>query len=235
MHLDATSLYLLVGRDLRPGVDKLTFGVKPSETVVVRIVVGLGISSPRDAGWYVICNGRVILEHDRRAVTGWGLVEDQEGRTIIPSYHNQFARFRGIVSFDSRDAGLLPWNTTKTDVSQDNSYWQKTFQRMIEMMRPVIDFLNELDKDIDDFTRDESPLFDVVGRAIQMQADKLIRKSEFRGPRRGSIQKRQRTVTIQYNKPLKDVEFLEESLGLRSARAVGERTFDIILKTHKGR
>ena len=136
-HLDATSLYMLVAGGLQPGVETLSFGKTRSETVKVRIVVGVGTSSPREAGWYVICNGRVILEHDRRGVTGWGVVENEQGRTNIPSYHNQFAH-----------------------ADQDNPIWQKHLIDMIQIMRPVINFLNELDKDVEEFTSEDSPLFE---------------------------------------------------------------------------
>ncbi|MDO9413647.1 MAG: ATP-binding protein [Pseudolabrys sp.] len=114
-HIDATDLNLLIGDDggLKPGVDNLTVSAGGAK-VDIRIVVGLGASLPREAGWYVICNGRIILEGDRRSVTGWGLLEEEAGRAILPSYHNQFARFRGIVSFDSEDSARVPWNTTKT-------------------------------------------------------------------------------------------------------------------------
>lgn len=234
-HLDATSLYMLVANGLQPGVETLTFGKTRAETVKVRIVVGVGPSSPRDAGWYVICNGRVILEHDRRGVTGWGVVENEQGRTNIPSYHNQFARFRGIVSFDCLDAARLPWNTTKTDVDQDSPIWQKTFERMVEMMRPVIDFLNELDKDVEEFTSEDSPLLNKINTASETKAETFTRKAEFRAPGRGTLKRVQRTVGIQYSKPVKDVDFLQENLGVNSARAVGERTFDMVLKSQRSK
>ncbi|MBF0334405.1 MAG: ATP-binding protein, partial [Alphaproteobacteria bacterium] len=112
-HLDATNLCLAMTDKLSPGVDILSFETEGEDSVDVRIVVGVGTSSPREAGWYVICNGRVILEADRRSVTGWGVLEEEAGRTLIPSYHNQFSRFRGIVSFDSSDSSRIPWNTTK--------------------------------------------------------------------------------------------------------------------------
>lgn len=234
-HLDATSLYMLLSNAIQPGVDTMTFGKSRDETVKVRIVVGVGPSSPANAGWYVICNGRVVLERDRRAVTGWGLIETSENRTVIPSYHNQFARFRGIVSFDSRDAARLPWNTTKNDVDRDNPIWQKTFERMIEMMRPAINFLNDLDRDIDEFTSDESPLLEKVNRAAETKAESFTRKLEFRAPKRGSLESVKKLNTIKYSKPAKDVEFLEDALGVRSPKAVGERTFDLVLKSQKSK
>lgn len=234
-HVTATDVYLLKSDKLQPGVDTLKFGSGKS-SVQVKIVVGLGPSSPREAGWYVICNGRVILDADRRERTGWGLIEqsaNSESRVAIPSYHNQFARFRGIVSFDSQDAAQLPWNTTKTDIDDGNIVWQKAFQRMTEMMRPVITFLNELDKDIDEHSRDGSPLLDHVSSSEKTTPEKLPRRAEFRAPARGEISKREASVKIQYSRPLKDVQFLERTLGLTSAKAVGEKTFDMILSRQK--
>lgn len=235
-HVDATDLFLLTEGALQPGVDNLVFG-SGTKSVRARIVVAVGASSPREAGWYVVCNGRVILEADRRDRTGWGLIEYDEDvdRVVIPSYHNQFARFRGIVSFESRDSSQLPWNTTKTDVDDGHPVWQKTFQRMAEMMRPVIKFLNDLDKDIDEFTREGSALYEFVTKASKSRADDFTKKSDFKAPRRDSMKKQVPTVKIQYSRPTKDVDFLQKELSLSSAKSVGEWTFDAILKRHKGK
>lgn len=92
--LDATDLYLLISDKLTPGVDFLKFAEPNKADVDVRIIVGVGASSPREAGWYVICNGRVVLEADRSDKTGWGVVEDEAQRILVPSFHNQFSRFR---------------------------------------------------------------------------------------------------------------------------------------------
>lgn len=231
--IDATNIYLLVGEGFAPGTDILTYtgdGVAP---VVTKIIVGVGPSSPKEAGWNVICNGRVILEADRRSVTGWGLLEEEAGRTLIPSFHNQYARFRGIVSFDSDDSSRIPWNTTKTDVDQDSIVWRQTFQRMLEMMRPVIDFLNELDADIDENTREKSALLDFVTKASPQRPESFLVKTNFTAPARGSIVKGPKMVKIQYSRTVDDVDFLQDALGLGSAKAVGEACFDMILKRQR--
>ena len=80
---------------------------------------------------------------DQTLTTGWG---EGDGRTI-PKYHNQFARFRGFAFFDSDNTGLLPWNTTKTGVDADSPIFRAVRLAMITLMRPVIDFLNKLDKE----------------------------------------------------------------------------------------
>ena len=80
--------------------------------VDVKIFAGVSNPSPTAAGWYIYCNGRMILEADKTPTTGWG----EGSENTIPRYHNDYAMFRGVVYFDSDNAWLLPWNTTKTGV-----------------------------------------------------------------------------------------------------------------------
>ncbi|MDW9573364.1 hypothetical protein GOA73_08235 [Sinorhizobium meliloti] len=231
--IDATNLSLLLNKDLKPGVDYLTFFGDDPPQVDVKIIVGVGASLPREAGWYVICNGRVVLEADRRSNTGWGFVEEETSRLIMPTFHNQFARFRGIVSFDCEDSSKVPWNTTKTDIDQDSLVWRQTFERMMEMMRPVITFLNELDKDIDENTREKSPLLDFVSKAASRQTDTITEKATFSAPARDDVSIGPKYVKIQYSRLQEDIEFLQDELNLKSAKAVGERTFDIVLNRQR--
>jgi hypothetical protein len=155
--------------NLKPGVDHWSYGTG-ARTVKIRVVAGVGHSSPRKAGWYVVCNNRGILEADQRATTGWGLLvsEGRANRILIPRFHNQFARFRGIVWFDAQDSSRLPWNTTKTDVDHAHPIWQKTLPHMTQMMRPVMRYLNDQDNDVDEFTRDGSALYRHVNAALKV-------------------------------------------------------------------
>jgi hypothetical protein len=232
----AVSLVLLMTDDARfqPGTDEFVHTYPEGGETKVRIAVGIGQSSPREAGWYVVCNGRVVLEANRTSATGWGLVEESANAIQVPSFHNQYARFRGIVSFDSDDSSLVPWNTTKTDVDQDNLVWQLTFTRMKELMRPVITFLNELDNDIDEHTRDHSPMLEFVNKARPVRTEDLKPKSTFAAPARGSIKQTVRTVKIQYSKPQDQINFLMNELSLGSASAVGQRTFELMYERMGG-
>jgi hypothetical protein len=218
----------------QPGTDEFVHTYPEGGETKVRIAVGIGQSSPREAGWYVVCNGRVVLEANRTSATGWGLVEESANAIQVPSFHNQYARFRGIVSFDSDDSSLVPWNTTKTDVDQDNLVWQLTFTRMKELMRPVITFLNELDNDIDEHTRDHSPMLEFVNKARPVRTEDLKPKSTFAAPARGSIKQTVRTVKIQYSKPQDQINFLMNELSLGSASAVGQRTFELMYERMGG-
>ncbi len=233
-HVNALSLYLLANDRLRPGYTSFKLTDPGERDVDVTILVGLASSSPKEAGWYVICNGRVVLEADRGELTGWGLMEAEAGRVIVPSFHNQFARFRGIITFDSIDSRRVPWTTTKNDVDQDSSVWARAFPRMTEMMRTVVSFLNELDRDIDENSREFSPLYQLVTSSQLVRSDQISQSLSFTAPSRGDVAFSAPTVKIQYSRPVSDVEFLKETFKVGSAKAVGERTFDMTLKRQRG-
>lgn len=233
-HISALEISLLDSEKLKPGVDRFDLEDKGEKTVTVTIKVGLGASSPRDAGWYVICNGRVVLEADRTGTTGWGYAEAAGDELRIPGFHNQFSRFRGIASFDCVDSKRVPWTTTKNDVDTDSSVWIRAFPRMNEMMRPVIDFLNEVSEDIEENTREESPMLQVVTQATAVRSDALSAKRSFAAPSRNEIEFMPTTTTIQYSKKVSEVEFLKKALGVGTAKAVGQKTFEMILKRQQG-
>lgn len=232
--VDASELEVYATSQLSPVVETFQITEGGDVPVDVRIVVGIGDSIPRKAGWYVVCNGRVILDADRRPETGWGYVEEYVDRPTLPSFHNQFSRFRGIVYFDSDDSSRVPWNTMKTDVDEDSIVWQKTFERMISLARYVLDFINKLDAEIEDYGREKSPLVKVIKSASKMSTDKLIIDQEFSAPDRSSIDVSPPLIKIQYSKPTAEVDFLKEALNLDSARAVGQKTFEFVLERQKG-
>ncbi|NCC61644.1 MAG: hypothetical protein EOM12_12045 [Verrucomicrobiae bacterium] len=232
-HVEATSLYFLQKDNLlKPGVDNLTFKDEDEADVKARIVVAVGDSSPREAGWYVIGNGRVILEADTRTETGWGAKGDG-GSLLLPNYHNQYARFRGIVSFESKDSSRIPWNTTKDDIDEESPIWQSTFRRMTEMARPVMAFLNDLDADIDEHGHQHSALLGLVSKSEKKTVETYTRKASFSAPTKEYASKHPKTIKIQYYRPTVDVEFLKEELGASSASELGGMTFDYILKRKK--
>ena len=88
------------------------FEQRPLDGVDMQLYAGIGELSRPMAGWYIYCNGRMVVEHDQTELTGWG----ETAEVAIPKYHHQFARFRGCVFFDSDDSSKLPWNTTKDGV-----------------------------------------------------------------------------------------------------------------------
>lgn len=214
--------------DVKPEVWRSDFETNNGHKVSVKVIAGVSRSIPKSAGWYIICNGRLIREADKRTETGWGVVEDVASSSSIPGFHNQFARFRGIVTFESSDSTYIPWNTTKTDIDPDNPIWLAVRQQMIAMMRPIIDFLNELDADIETYTRERSPLYRLVESQNLKSVDGIRRTRELELPERTELSEVIIYVKIQYPKEKDKVDALKHALGLDSARAVGEKTFDLI-------
>jgi hypothetical protein len=196
-----------------------------STPVSVELYVGISDSDPSAGGWYVYCNDRLVLEADQTKTTGWG------ERGVTPRYHNQYARFRGYALFDCDNAGLLPWNTTKTGMALDNSLYQSVRQRMVGLMVPVKKFLDDLKK--------EEQLAKITGRrplakvvestpAVALSGIPLSRC--FRPPETPTARVAPKTGTISYRKPLDEIDRAKKMLKVRSRREVGERTFDYYLK-----
>jgi len=114
--------------------------------VRVRLLAGVSSYKPADAGWYVFLNDRLVVGPDKTALTVWeGRGSKVRGGGV--GYHDQFARFRGFALLVADASELLPWTSTKTGIDVDSPTWRRTKQLMREMTRPVIDFLNQLDRE----------------------------------------------------------------------------------------
>lgn len=189
--------------------------------LVTRLYAGVGESSRAHAGWYVFCNGRCILEADQEATTGWSEVTDDG--VNVPKYHGQFARFRGYAFLDSEDSSILPWNTTKTGLDLESDAYRRLQGRLIEITRPVIDFLNSLDAE-KDLEAADKVLSLAITRAPSVALEKLAERPAFvytTPPKRGPALAR-----ISYQKPQAEVDALKDALGAGSNREVGEQSFD---------
>lgn len=95
--------------------------VVDGDKVVVEIIGGMAAAPPEDVepdetnegdrrfGWYVVCNGRIVLAADKSEITGWGT----DG---WPQWHSQYAGFIGIILFTAARAAALPLTTTKRSI-----------------------------------------------------------------------------------------------------------------------
>lgn len=237
---------------LMPAYRSLEFPYPGDQKVSVRIWAGIIRSEqPRDprlsreAGWYVFCNGRMILKADQTITTGWG--EKRAGQRTtendadvtersleesvkVPKYHPQFSLFRGYVFFDCDDGSLLPWTTTKTDVDEDSPLYKHVREVMITLMRPIIDFLNKLDAEIQ---TSGGPLTDAVEAASYHKLGESEYAQVFTSPETGAptgpVMRR-----ISYSKPVEEIELVKSALQVYTNREVGEKTFDYFLKREVG-
>jgi hypothetical protein len=223
-------LTLLQSDDLKPAYFTKDYNGRWPSPVKVKIYAGVSESSPPDAGWYVFCNDRMLLEHDQTSTTGWG-----EGRgTTIPKFHNQFARFRGFAFFDSDDASLLPWNTTKTGVDTDSPLFRGVRLEMIRLMRPVINFLNNLDAEKENGRDTGKPLTEAIQAAAEVRLAEVTLSNIFLSPDPTPPPPAPRTALIRYRKPVDEIEQVKQQLRVRSNKQVGEKTFEYFLEMECG-
>lgn len=128
------------------------------EGVKVRIVANLahrdgrGRLSVDRAGWYAVCNGRVVLAADKTERSGWGIHP-------MPQFHSKHSFFLGIVFFESKDPLLLPWTTTKRDLNQESMIYLYAKQRMISAALPIVKLCSRMypaDQDYEPIEREIS-------------------------------------------------------------------------------
>jgi hypothetical protein len=109
--------------------------------VNVTLIAGLaerkeGEWNTENAGWYVLCNGRVVVAADKTELTGWGL----QGARFVSKYRG----FIGIAFFFSKSPHKLPWTTTKRGLNLDSPAFLRARSRMNVISKPVINFLNKM-------------------------------------------------------------------------------------------
>ena len=98
---------------------------------------------------------------------------------------------------------------------------------MLDHTRTVIDFLNILDSDIAEYGK-SSPLLSALNRESNLRQVETLsgeRKFSWNATPRNPGPK---TIKIQYSREEPKIQTLKIALGVGSAKAVGEATFDLI-------
>lgn len=224
--LTAHSLELLSSANIKAAFKEDTIELEEGE-VKVRMYAGISDPVLEDGGWYIFCNDRLVVGPEQTEITGWSGGRSNEG----PKYHGQFNRFRGYVFFESENAGLLPWNTTKTSMDLDSPVYKSVRQEMIQLMKPVISFLNNMKKEREnDSPPEERPLEIIVNDSRRVQISELDHDTtadKFIFPPSPPKQKPSADESrISYTKPKSQIEEVKKSLGVKTIREVGEKTFD---------
>lgn len=201
---------------------------KKGKDVTVRIYAGISDAKLIDAGWYVFCNERLVLRADKSQVTGW----DQEVNGVhMPKPHYQFARFRGYIFFDSDSADVLPWNTTKNGVDVESSLYQAAKLEMVNAMRPVIDFLNALDNEMD---TESTALQSKVNEAKPALLRNIVASEIFVYPKVTDVDMvndAPKEGRISYLASYEKIDRIKELTGCKTNPAVGLATFNYFLKS----
>lgn len=197
--------------------------------VKMRIICGIGEPNEDEGGWYIFCNKRLLLGPERTELTGW----TGAGGGGVASYHQQYWRFRGIVYFDSEDSYKLPWNTAKNNIDASSGLFLFARGKMIEMMKPIIKFLNLTKKDRetlpDGSEKEETPYLDLVSNSNLIALENLSDNhftTSFVTPKIEVKKQAKNIVTIKYYRPRELVNKVKKYLKATNLKQVGEGTFD---------
>ena len=216
---------------LSPAMWESVFTDRTSKSKIsVRIIAGLGKSEPEEAGWYVFCNNRLLLEAEQTSTTGWATTEGAK----IPAFHGQYAHFRGFVFFESEDPDLLPWNTTKTNVDEDSSLYRVVRLKMTELMHPVIRFLDSLKREKERTNKenaDPGPIESSISNTPYVAYSALSGQHSFVSPTEPIVAVRSNSnARISYTRPKDEVNMAKRLLGVSKNEEVGLLTFDYYLR-----
>ncbi len=215
--------------EIEPSVTKESFNDK----VKVTIVVGLQRPDGRDwrggsAGWYIICNGRVVVSADRTELTGWGT------RTL-PLFQPKHRGFIGLALFMSEDPEALPWTTTKRGVNAEAPVFQFIRERMMADARQVISFLDlryakvpVSSENNDKLDVGDKKLQDALGPAV---LGKLFVESPRRFSPSEAISRKTKTIRVQFQTEWKKIERARKAMNKPSLAAgkVGHLALDYFL------
>lgn len=211
----------------RPKKQDVSFEELQFEKSAVTCRIYASLAAPDDkgrwpaerAGWYVACNGRLVLTANQTNLSGWGV-----GTT--PRYHPKFRQFIGIVFFESTQGHLLPWTTTKRGLDRESSIYLRTRGKMAVAAQPVLSYLTELyGADEEDGPEDR----EISGQVERVSVGAVTKsgKTVFKPPKR----KKKTTTRIQYDAENEEIEIVRKHIRrAMAASRLGRHTFDYFLR-----
>lgn len=174
------------------------------------------------AGWYVMCNGRVVVAADKTELTGWGA-------GLLPSFHVKQRGFVGMVFFQSSNPLSLPWDTTKRGLYRESPLFQKVRNRMSSVARPIISFLDSMYKGD---TPEEPAQRDIAERVQQADIRVTAAKPSAVFEVEVKSQSAPKEQRVQYFAKIEDLELIRKHLKRpkMSLSGIGLHTMGYFLK-----
>ncbi len=198
--------------------------------VSYKIIAGIGVTGhPKESGWYIYCNNRLVVEADQSTITGWHM-------NGLPQWAVKHAMFRGLLFLDSPDTIKLPLTTTKKGIDVTSNIYQAVLPLMQDAMRRVNVFLNEIDN-LGAYANDYRKQ---LGESLHAYSAVQLKMKDFSNQERGKfyapkidkdnpvVKENTRRISYTVSKDIADAA-LEHS-GARSYKELGEKTFNYYIK-----
>jgi hypothetical protein len=164
-------------------------------------------------GWYVVCNGRIVLAADKTTVSGWGTDD-------WPQWHRQYSGFIGLILFTAAKATALPLTTTKRSVDVSSEVYRRARPKMREVTRAWIDYTNQRKQSLEEAKRIEAAAAPVAIYAVPIRAAAALPKLIARPA--------EPVGNVNYAVPLVKLKKLARAFGRSNLpyREVGLKSFD---------
>lgn len=221
--LEVSPAELLKSEDVEPAKKTMTL---TEDGMTVKVVIYAGLVSQKQAtkdghkkaGWYVYCNGRLVLPADQDFTTGWD--------DALPKFHPEYNRFRGYAFFDSDTPKVLPWTTTKSGVNFESGVFQKARLEMMTMARPIISFLGKLKEERRKMKEDAETETEIQmdKKAKSVQLSTVNSDQGFKAP--PVTPKASDLQEISFFKPKSIAKKAKDKMNVRSYSDVGSACFD---------
>ena len=166
-------------------------------------------------GWYVACNGRIVLAADKTDVSGWGTSD-------WPQWHRQYSGFIGIVLFTSANAAVLPLTTTKRSVDRTSEIFLRARPKMRAVSRQWIDYTNFRKQAIEEAKVKEKEV-------VTVSIHNVKERNSVAVPTLNSTQAtKTRLANVHYSVPIPEIKKLATEFGsaIMPYREVGIRSFN---------
>ena len=194
------------------------------EPVSIKVIAGLAPKgTPENAGWYIYCNGRLVVFADKTSLTGWG----EDG---VRNYHPALAFFRGFVFFESNEPNELPWNTTKTNVDASSKYYIYAKTKMREATLQVLDASKPI---VEANITDETEKAVFGGTLVTLNTANIAmitQKNSHFSLNLPGIKVIEPTTTISFKKPTKIVDIMKKAMRVSTNKDVGITAFEYYFK-----
>ncbi|MFK4005016.1 ATP-binding protein [Qipengyuania sp. NPDC077563] len=195
------------------------------EIVKVELIGGMAAPPPdsgdpdvedegeRRFGWYVVCNGRIVLAADKTSISGWG----SDG---WPQWHRQYSGFIGMIIFTAEDAGALPMTTTKRSVDTSSEVYRRARPKMREVTRAWINYTNSRKQSLE-----QAKAVEAAAKPVKLRS--LAKRETVTLPRYAA-KPVERVGNIGYSVPVTRIKKLARAMGKAtlSYREVGLQSFE---------
>jgi hypothetical protein len=204
--------------------------VVQEDGVTIKLIASLAARDPKEhwtveqAGWYIACNGRLVVVADRTELTGWGTGS-------LPAFHSKYRGFVGLALFEANDPLKLPWKTTKRGLNEENIVYQRIRNQMRAVARPVLTFLDKMYPSEPHEEMHERKVADQVKSADLLEILHSDVGSFKVQPRQSKRPKT--TMRVQYDAEIEHIQKIKKHLRSPnlSAGEVGKYTFEDYLKS----